>query len=68
MRLTTVGLALAFIACTAPRGFAQDPDIVDDSALASSTGKTVRVTPHDLTNGQAHARFGISPSQFRRTA
>jgi hypothetical protein len=59
MRSRTVGLALAFIAYTAPLGFAQDPDIVDDSVLASSSSKNVRVTPHDLTNGQAHSRFGI---------
>jgi hypothetical protein len=60
MRLRTVGLALALTASLATLAFAQDPDIVDDSVLASATGKSVHVTPHDLTNGQAHARFGIS--------
>lgn len=58
MRLTFV--ALAIVAFAAQQGFVQDSDIVDDSALAGSSGKNVQVTPHDLTNGQAHARFGIS--------
>jgi hypothetical protein len=53
------GLALVLIASMAPPGFAQDPDIVDDSVLASGTIRSVHVTPHDLTNGQAHSRFGI---------
>src|SRR6516162_8163124 len=59
MHSKTVGLALAFTAFLAPRALAQAPDIVDDSVLASATSRNVRVTPHDLTNGQAHARFGI---------
>lgn len=42
-----------------PAGFAQDPDLVDDSVLASATSLTSQETPHDLTNGQAHSRFGI---------
>jgi hypothetical protein len=59
MRSTAVAVVLAFITSMAPRGFAQAPDIVDDAVLASATSRTVKVTPHDLTNGQAHSRFGI---------
>jgi hypothetical protein len=59
MPKTTLGLALVFTGCMVSTGFAQDPDMVDASVLASATSKTVHVTPHDLTNGQAHARFGI---------
>ena len=59
MRLKTVGFALVMIASVAPLGFAQEPDVVDDSVLANATSRSVQVTPHDLTNGQAHSRFGI---------
>src|SRR6516162_2381462 len=59
MRAKTIGLALVMIASMAPRGFAQDVDIVDDSALANATSKTFHPQPHDLTNGKAHSRFGI---------
>lgn len=34
-------------------------DLVDDSALAGATVRTLHATPHDLTNGKAHSRFGI---------
>jgi hypothetical protein len=33
--------------------------LVDRSVLASATVKTFHATPHDLTNGNAHSRFGI---------
>src|SRR6516164_5144706 len=59
MRLKAVGFALVMIASVAPVGFAQDLDVVDDSVLANATSRSVQVTPHDLTNGQAHSRFGI---------
>src|SRR6516164_2378944 len=59
MRLKAVGFALVMIASVAPLGFAQDPEIVDDSVLTNATSRNVQVTPHDLTNGQAHSRFGI---------
>ena len=59
MPKTTLGLALAFAGCLTSTGFAQGPDVVDASVLASATHKTVHVTPHDLSNGQAHARHGI---------
>src|ERR1700746_990949 len=49
-----------FTLCLVPAGFAQDdPDLVDDTILASATSLTGQETPHDLTNGQAHSRFGI---------
>lgn len=39
--------------------FAQPPDLVDDSTLANTGGMPFHPDPHDLTNGQAHSRFGI---------
>jgi hypothetical protein len=59
MRSKTAGFALVMITSMAPLGFAQEPDVVDDSVLANATSRRVQVTPHDLTNGQAHSRFGI---------
>src|ERR1700686_4706407 len=35
------------------------PGLADRSALANATVKTFHATPHDLTNGKAHSRFGI---------
>src|SRR5215472_10332935 len=40
-------------------GLAQVPDLVDDSALANTGSIAFHAAPHDLTNGQAHSRFGI---------
>jgi hypothetical protein len=45
--------------CLASVGLAQEIDQVDISALAGATGKSFHATPHDLTNGKAHSRFGI---------
>ena len=59
MRLRTSGFVVALVASVALVGFAQEIDIVDDSALAMAGARPVQVTPHDLTNGQAHSRFGI---------
>ena len=52
-------LSLAFAVSTAMTGLGQIPDMVDDSALAASGVLPFHATPHDLTNGQAHSRFGI---------
>jgi hypothetical protein len=60
MRLTTFGLPLLLTACAAHVGFAQAVDMVDPSFLAHASSKTFHAVPHDLTNGQAHSRFGIS--------
>lgn len=38
---------------------AATPGLTDRSALASATVKHFHATPHDLTNGNAHSRFGI---------
>jgi len=35
------------------------PGLADRSVLANATVKTFHATPHDLTNGKAHSRFGI---------
>ncbi len=56
MQTITLGIAVLFIANA---GFSQDPDMVDASVLASATSRPFHPTPHDLTNGQAHSRFGI---------
>ena len=58
IRSTIVGLALIFTVCLAQVS-AQEPDMVDDSALAGATLKSFHAAPQDLANGQAHARFGI---------
>ena len=56
MRLTTytVSLFLAASLC-----FAQELDMADPNFLANASSKVFHPTPHDLTNGQAHSRFGI---------
>jgi hypothetical protein len=59
VRLTTVSLSLVLTGCAAGIGFAQDIDMVDPSFLANASSKAFHPTPHDLTNGQAHSRFGI---------
>ena len=60
MRTMTFALSLIFAICTSFAAFAQtDPDnITDANFLASSTSKTFHPTPHDVTNGQGHSRFG----------
>jgi len=61
MRLTTFVLSLMFAFCAVLTGFAQiDADnITDPNFLANASSKVFHPTPHDLTNGQAHSRFGI---------
>jgi len=60
MRLTTrILFVLLMLTCAAGVGFAQEVDMVDPSFLANATSKAFHPTPHDLTNGQAHSRFGI---------
>jgi hypothetical protein len=59
MRLTTFRLCLILTGCAAGVGFAQDIDMVDPSFLANASSKAFNPKPHDLTNGQAHSRFGI---------
>src|SRR6478672_6631861 len=59
MRLTNLSLSLVLTACAASVGFAQEIDMVDPSSLAGATIKAFHSKPQDLTNGQAHSRFGI---------
>jgi hypothetical protein len=60
MRLTTLSLSLLLTAGTTGAGFAQAIDMVDPSFLANASSKAFHPQPHDLTNGQAHSRFGIA--------
>ena len=59
MRLTTCSLSLLLTFCAAGLGFAQTDDMVDPYFLANVSSKAFHPNPHDLTNGQAHSRFGI---------
>ena len=52
-------LSLMFVICAAVVGFTQEIDQVDQSFLANADSIDFHPTPHDLTNGQAHSRFGI---------
>src|SRR5215470_12756544 len=52
-------LCFAFVLSTTMAGWGQIPEIVNDSALAAASSLAFHPTPHDLTNGQAHSRFGI---------
>lgn len=54
-----VALWTAFTVGGVLAAFAQPPDLVDDSALANTGSIPFHPDPHDLTNGQAHSRFGI---------
>ncbi|HWZ31048.1 MAG TPA: hypothetical protein VNX18_06940 [Bryobacteraceae bacterium] len=58
MRMTTLSFSLV-LTCCAGVGFAQEIDMVDPSFLANAHSKAFHPTPHDLTNGKAHSRFGI---------
>ena len=61
MRTTMFTLSLIFAICMSVAAFAQtDPDnITDPNALAGAKSMAFHPTPHDLTNGKAHSRFGI---------
>ena len=52
-------LCFAFVLSTTMAGWGQTPEMVDDSALAAASSLAFHATPHDLTNGQGHSRFGI---------
>ena len=54
-----IALWAAFAVGGTLAAFAQQPDLVDDSALAKTGSIPFHPDPHDLTNGQAHSRFGI---------
>jgi len=56
--LCIAAIAASFFAVSA-KADGQIPGMVDDSALATAGNIPFHATPHDLTNGQAHSRFGI---------
>jgi hypothetical protein len=60
MRFDIFGLFLVLTGCAACVGFAQNLDMVDPSFPADAHSKAFHPKPHDLTNGQGHARFGIA--------
>lgn len=60
MRLTTLGAVVLLTGCAAGSSLAQVPGMVKRSFLKKAHTIHVAKTPHDLTNGQAHARFGIA--------
>ena len=60
MRLRLIlGVAVLIMVGGAGTGLAQDLDMVDTSALAGASSIPFHADPYDLTNGQAHSRFGI---------
>ena len=60
MRLHALTLALSLAGCTASLVLAQQPtDQVDPDLIANAHSQAFHATPHDLTNGKAHSRFGI---------
>lgn len=59
MRNAIFVLCLLLLTCGASAGLAQEVDMVDPSFLANATARSFHPKPHDLTNGQAHSRFGI---------
>ena len=58
MRFNTLPTSVLFFLAITANGFAQ-PGRVDRSVLAHVRDLHFFQTPHDLTNGRAHARFGI---------
>lgn len=57
--LLVFGMAsIGFAQSTSPAG-SQEVDQIDASSLADAGSMDFHPTPHDLTNGQAHSRFGI---------
>jgi hypothetical protein len=60
LKLTLLALFLLAASTVVLAQQAAPPDLVDSSALAGATVKTFHPTPHDLTNGMAHSRKGIS--------
>jgi hypothetical protein len=59
MRINRLPASFLVVLSLTVSGFAQVPDKVDLSALAHARNLHLRQTPHDLTNGRAHARHGI---------
>ena len=59
MRLVIFAICLLTLMCAASIALAQERDMVSPSVLANASSKMFHAKPHDLTNGQAHSRFGI---------
>ena len=60
MRFTTLAAVVLFTGCAAGATPAQEPDMVKRSVIKNAHRIHLAKTPHDLSNGQAHARFGLS--------
>jgi len=58
MRTATLCFALLFTGITTGVGLAQEIDMVDPAFVANAPSIPFHPNPHDLTNGQAHSRFG----------
>jgi hypothetical protein len=59
MRLTSFAISVVLTGYMAGPAFSQEVDMIDPSFLANASSKAFHAQPHDLTNGQAHSRFGI---------
>ena len=59
MRAATLCFALLFTGIATGIGLAQEVDMVDPFFLTNAPSIPFHPKPHDLTNGQAHSRFGI---------
>ena len=59
MRINLLPTSVLIVLSITTNGFAQATGNVDLSVLAEVRNLHFQQTPHDLTNGRAHARFGI---------
>jgi hypothetical protein len=60
MRINLLPASVLIVLSMTVSGFAQVPGKIDRSVLEHMRNLHLRQTPHDLTNGRAHARFGIT--------
>ena len=60
MRIKLLPTYVLIVLSMTVSGFAQVPGLVDRSVLEHVRNLHIRQTPHDITNGRAHARFGIT--------
>ena len=60
MRHTTLAAVVVLTGCAASAGLAQQPGLINRSVLKNAHVIHFPKTPHDLSNGQAHARFGLA--------
>ena len=60
MRINLLPASVLIVLSLTAYGFAQVPGKADRSVLAHARNLHFHQTPHDITNGRAHARFGIT--------